>query len=113
MVRTQGTRSWWVAGLLTAALLGGSRDARATGAIVTSPDGASSTTEVRVAVSSTGTRTSRWASIHVHGAATSFAWVVPVKPNAFVDLASDGWLEALEDATAPRVVPPDAAPPCG
>lgn len=83
------------------------------GAIVSSPPGASSTTDVRVAVSSTGTRTSRWVSLHVHGTATAFAWIVPVKPNAFVDLTSDAWLESLEDATAPRVVPPDVSPPCG
>ena len=83
------------------------------GAIVSSPPGASSTREVRVAVSSTGTRTSRWVSLHVHGTATAFAWVVPVKPNAFVDLTSDAWLESLEAATAPRVVPPEVSPPCG
>ncbi len=83
------------------------------GAIVSSPPGASSTTEVRVAVSSTGARTSRWVSLRVHGNATAFAWVVPVKPSAFVDLTSDAWLESLEDATAPRVVPPDVTPACG
>jgi hypothetical protein len=52
-------------------------------------------------------------SLHVHGTATAFAWVVPVKPSAFVDLTSDAWLESLEDATAPRVVPPEVSPPCG
>jgi hypothetical protein len=83
------------------------------GAIVSSPAGAASTTDVRVAVSSTGARTSRWVSLHVHGNATAFAWVVPVKPSAFVDLTSDAWLESLEDATAPRVVPPDVTPACG
>ena len=94
-------------------MLAGSANARAMGAIISAPAGASSPTEVRVAVSSTGTRTSRWASMRVHGLASSFAWVMPVKPDAFVDLASDAWMEALEDATAPRVVPPDDAPPCG
>jgi hypothetical protein len=105
-------RSFLLAGCLFAAALTSGR-ARAMGAIVSSPPGASSTTEVRIAVSSTGTRTSRWVSLHVHGTATAFAWVVPVKPSAFVDLTSDAWLESLEDATAPRVVPPDVSPPCG
>ena len=105
-------RSFLLAGFLLATVLTTGR-ARAMGAIVSSPPGASSTTDVRVAVSSTGTRTSRWVSLHVHGTATSFAWVVPVKPNAFVDLTSDAWLESLEDATAPRVVPPDVSPACG
>ena len=52
-------------------------------------------------------------SLHVHGSATAFAWILPVKASALVDLASDAWLESLEDATAPRVVPPDVTPACG
>jgi hypothetical protein len=107
-----GTRALLLAGFLAATALIDGR-AQAMGAIATSPPGASSITEVHIAVSSTGTRTSRWVSLHVHGSATAFAWIVPVKPDAFVDLASDAWLESLEDATAPRVVPPDVSPPCG
>jgi hypothetical protein len=108
-----GTRSLLFAAAVVLASLAGSAEAHAMGAIISSPAGASAATQVRVAVSSTGTRTSRWASIHVHGQAATFAWVVPVKSNAFVDLASDAWLEALEDATAPRVIPPYQSPPCG
>lgn len=108
-----GTRSFLLAAAVGGAMLATSFDARAMGAIVTSPAGASTTTEVRVAVSSTGTRTSRWASIRVHGDATTFAWVIPVKTDAFADLASDAWLESLAEATVPRVVPPDRSPPCG
>jgi hypothetical protein len=92
-------------------VLASTRDAKAMGAIVSSPPGAAQTTSVRVAVASAGTRTSRWVSLHVHGGAASFAWIVPARPGAFVDLASDAWLESLEDATAPRVVPPWAPPP--
>jgi Uncharacterized protein conserved in bacteria (DUF2330) len=106
------TRTLLLSGCIAAAALTSGR-AGAMGAIVTSPPGDSSITDVRVAVSSTGTRTSRWVSLHVHGSATAFAWILPVKSSAFVDLASDAWLEALEDATSPRVVPPDAAPTCG
>jgi Uncharacterized protein conserved in bacteria (DUF2330) len=88
-------------------------NARAMGAIVSSPPGSAAITEVRVAVSTTPTRTTRWVSLHVHGAATTFAWIVPVSPSGFVDLASDAWLESLEVATAPRVLPPvgNPAPP--
>jgi hypothetical protein len=106
------TRTLLLSGCIAAAALTSGR-AGAMGAIVTSPPGDSSITDVRVAVSSTGTRTSRWVSLRVHGSATAFAWILPVKSSAFVDLASDAWLEALEDATSPRVVPPDAAPTCG
>ncbi|HEX3346402.1 MAG TPA: hypothetical protein VHS09_17580, partial [Polyangiaceae bacterium] len=91
------TRSLLVTGsLLAVALITGR--AEAMGAIVSAPPGAASTTDVRLAVSSTGARTSRWVSLHVHGSATAFAWVLPVKPSAFVDLTSDAWLESLEDA---------------
>jgi hypothetical protein len=83
------------------------------GALVGSSPGAAEPSEVRVALAATGTRTSRWVSLRVHGTGETFAWIVPVKPDALVDLASDAWLESLEDATAPRVVPPNAVPPCG
>jgi hypothetical protein len=105
-------RSFLLAAFLATGTLTSAR-AHAMGAVVSSPPGSSSTTDVRIAVSSTGTRTSRWVSLHVHGTATAFAWVIPVKPSAFVDLTSDAWLESLEDATAPRVVPPEVPPPCG
>jgi hypothetical protein len=104
-------------------------DARAMGAIVTSPPSASSATELRVALSvangdasgegTTGvdsgtlTRVTRWLSARVHGDATAFALVLPVRAGAFVDVASDAWMEALEAASAPRVVPPQVSPPCG
>jgi hypothetical protein len=102
-------------------------DAHAMGAVVTSPPGASSMVEARIAVAIAApdaappadagegalTRTTRWASLRVHGQATSLAWIVPVHAGARVDLASDAWLEALDEASAPRVVPPDTSPPCG
>lgn len=86
------------------------------GAIVSSPPGASSAVAVRVAVAASdeqGAPTARWASVTVQGSATAFAWIVPARPGALLELSPDAWLEALESATAPRVVPPDATPPCG
>ncbi len=91
------------------------RDALAQGAIVGASPAAAQVTAARVAVASTGTRTSRWVSLSVHAspdaAAAGFAWILPATPGAFVDLASDAWLESLEDATMPRVVPPSALQP--
>lgn len=55
----------------------------------------------------------RWGSVEVRGTASSVAWLIPARQGAAVDLASDAWLEALEAASAPRVVPPDITPPCG
>jgi len=88
-------------------------DAHAMGAVISSPPGASSTVSVRTAVAGASGRTARWASVEVRGSATKFVWILPARTGAFVDLASDAWLEALAAATAPRVVPPNVAPPCG
>ncbi len=83
------------------------------GALVAAPTESAEVTEVRFAESASGLRTARWASLHVVGSAASFAWIVPVTGSAYVDATSDAWLEALEAATAPRIVPPGAPPPCG
>jgi uncharacterized membrane protein YgcG len=88
-------------------------DAHAMGAVLTSPPGASSPVSVRIAVAGASGRTARWGSVEVRGSATKFAWLLPARTGAFVDLASDAWLEALGAATAPRVVPPNVTPPCG
>jgi uncharacterized membrane protein YgcG len=90
-----------------------SRPAFALGAIVTAPAGASSAVVVREAVAAGAGRTVRWGSVEVRGTASTVAWLVPVRPGAALDLSSDAWLEALEAASAPRVVPPDIDPPCG
>jgi uncharacterized membrane protein YgcG len=89
--------------------------ARAMGAVVSSPPGASSAIAVRVAVAASdepGAPTAKWGSVTVQGSATAFVWIVPARPGALLQLSPDAWLEALEEATAPRVVPPDATPPC-
>jgi hypothetical protein len=90
-----------------------SPSALALGAIVTSPPGASSVVSVRQAVAAAGGRTVRWGSVEVRGTASAMAWIIPAGQGAALDLASDAWLEALEAASAPRVVPPDITPPCG
>jgi hypothetical protein len=86
--------------------------ARAMGAIVSSPDGSSSIAGVHMALAATPTRTTRWVSLDVHGSATAFAWILPVLPTGYVDAATDAWLEALEEASAPRVVPPASPAGC-
>jgi hypothetical protein len=44
--------------------------------------------------------------VTVTGASAGLAWLVPVRPGARLDLASDAWLDALDAATAPVVLPP-------
>jgi hypothetical protein len=98
------------------ASLGAPATARAMGAIVSSPPGASSAVALRFAVAESeepSAPSARWASVTVQGSATAFAWIVPARPGALLELSPDAWLEALEAATAPRVVAPDATPPCG
>ena len=84
----------------------------AMGAIVSSPDGSSSVAGIHIALAATPTRTTRWVSLDVHGSAKAFAWILPVLPTGYVDAASDAWLEALEEASAPRVVPPPSPAGC-
>ncbi len=85
------------------------------GAIVSSPPDSVVPVALRVAVAASdqpGTPTAKWASVTVQGSASAFAWIVPARPGALLATSPDAWLEALESATAPRVVPPDATPPC-
>jgi hypothetical protein len=102
-----------LAAFVAAFALSTSAPAFALGAIITDPPGASAAVEVREAVAASGGRSIRWGSAHLRGAATTVGWLVPAMPGAALDLVSNGWFEALDAATAPRVVPPDVAPPCG
>jgi hypothetical protein len=95
-----------------AAVLASARDAHASGALVSSPPGAAEIAEVEIAVASTPSRTTRWSRLHVTGAASAFVWIVPVRPGAMMDVASDAWMEALQASTAPRVLPPSAESAC-
>lgn len=47
-----------------------------------------------------------WDQVQYTGSPGEFAWVLPVKPGARLEVASDAWFEALEAATGVRVAPP-------
>jgi hypothetical protein len=86
--------------------------ARAGGAVlprVGSPD--PNALDIRIAVATTGAGTTRWTEVTTP-AATRALWLVPARPGAAIDWAPDGWLAALDDATAVRVLPPSAPAPC-
>jgi hypothetical protein len=85
------------------------RPAAAMGAVVGASEMAIAS--ARVAVSASLGRTTRWTQIAVTSEG-SFAWLVPVSPGALVDLGSDAWLDALDAATVPVVLPPASAPGC-
>ncbi len=69
--------------------------------------------EQRIALSIGPQRTTLWSQMRVSGAAGTFAIVVPARPGASLDWATDAWLEALQAASAPRILPnPDTDATC-
>ncbi|HVJ93940.1 MAG TPA: hypothetical protein VM580_29325, partial [Labilithrix sp.] len=67
--------------------------------------------DMRMAVAFTPTGTIRWSEVTVP-AATRAMWLVPVRPGAAVDWAPTPWLDALDGATAPRILPPSTPSAC-
>lgn len=61
----------------------------------------------RMVLSMSTDRTILWDQIRFAGVASEFAWILPVKPGATVELASDAWLDTLDAATTPQITPPD------
>jgi hypothetical protein len=57
-------------------------------------------------------RTTRWLEVSVAGADEGFLWLVPVAPGARVDTTSHAWLDALDAATHPTLLPPEAPSTC-
>jgi hypothetical protein len=92
---------------LTAALLA-SNDASACGGCF-HPENQPETTVVtghRMALSISQAQTVLWDQVQYSGSPSEFAWVLPVKPGAHIELANNAWFEALDAATSTRVVPP-------
>jgi hypothetical protein len=77
---------------------------KATTAIL--PSGTALPIEQRVAVAVSSKQTTIWTNLRLDTAANPVGLIVPVPPGAALDHGSDAWLEALDEATAPRVFPP-------
>jgi hypothetical protein len=95
------------AAALTATLFAG-RDARACGGCfhpVEEPEPTVITAH-RMALSISTAQTVLWDQVQYAGAPSEFAWVLPIKPGAYIELSSDAWFEALDAATATRVAAP-------
>lgn len=60
----------------------------------------------RMAFAISPTQTVLWDQVEYSGSPTEFAWVLPIKPGARLELASASWFEALDAATSTRVVAP-------
>ncbi|MEP7125124.1 MAG: DUF2330 domain-containing protein [Byssovorax sp.] len=107
----------------TLALAGGllaSNEARACGGCFGTPSQTVSTvvTGHRMALALSPTHTVLWDQIQYAGNPSEFAWVLPVKPGARVEISTDAWFEALDAATSARIVSPaincpSPSPGCG
>jgi hypothetical protein len=75
------------------------------------PEQTSVVTSHRMALSISSTQTVLWDQVQYAGSPAEFAWVLPVKPGAWLELASDAWFEALDASTQTRVSPPQLACP--
>lgn len=76
------------------------------------PDQATVVTGHRMALSVSMDRTILWDQIQYAGQPEDFAWVLPVRPGAFLELSNDAFFEALDGATsttvrAPQIFCPD------
>ncbi len=62
-----------------------------------------------MALSISPQQTVLWDQVQFAGNPEDFAWVLPVRPGAYLEVASDAFLEALTAATSARVSPPPLA----
>lgn len=98
--------------LAAAALLAAPRPAQACGGLFVEeslpgqPPQVITVSAQRIAIALSNEQTVLWSQIAYQGEPSDFAWVLPVGPNAILDVASDAWIEALDAFTATRVVPP-------
>jgi hypothetical protein len=94
-----------------------SHDALACGACFHSPPPPSQVidtslvTDHRMAFSISQTQSVLWDQIRYSGTPTNFAWVLPIRAGARVELSSDAWLAALDAST--RTVITGPTPACG
>ncbi len=63
-------------------------------------------TEHRMVLSLSPTQTVLWDQVEYAGNPSDFAWVLPVKPGATIELSQDSWIGALEAATQTVITGP-------
>ncbi len=93
-----------------AAALTCSGDADACGGCFITPvqgnDTGTIVTAHRMALSVSSTQTILWDQIQYTGSPSEFAWVLPVKPGARIEVGSEAWFDVLDAATGTSVTPP-------
>jgi hypothetical protein len=85
---------------------GATHDADACGACIPPPGENTVVTGHRMALSISPKQTVLWDQIEYAGAPESFAWVLPVKPGAIIQLSTDAWFDTLDAATTTQVFQP-------
>jgi hypothetical protein len=97
-------RSLIAAGLAACATLCGAH-AEASSLVVAKPDGDVHVSSVRVALSTTGTRTIVWEQLYLDATRGDLAWIVAVPPGGWIEAGDPTWFDALEATTAPEISP--------
>lgn len=111
-LRPRPLRSAFLVASVLASLAVPTRGAMAGGAVVPVVGRSDPTVfDVRVAVAHSPTGTTRWSEVTVPASSRSL-WLVPARPGASVAWAANGWLPALEEATAPRILRPAYSSSC-
>ncbi len=93
----------FAAGLAT---FGETHDVAACGACLVPPGESTVVTGHRMALSLSPKQTVLWDQIEYSGAPESFAWVLPVKPGAVIQVSSDAWFDTLDAATNTQIFQP-------
>src|SRR5688572_16654574 len=60
----------------------------------------------RMAISISPKQSVLWDQIQYAGDPAEFGWVLPVKPGAYIEVASDAWFETLDATTTVTVQQP-------
>ena len=99
----------------TAALVGGAlvadvTPAKACGGCFHAPSEVTVVNEHRMVLSVSKTQTVLWDQIRYSGNPSEFAWVLPVKPGAKIELSHDEFIAALDAYTQPVITGPAPAP---
>lgn len=88
------------------ATFGLTHEVDACGACIVPPAESTVVTGHRMALSISPRQTVLWDQIEYAGDPGSFAWVLPVKPGAIIQLSTDAWFDTLDATTTTQIVQP-------